>query len=37
MQIGAGLLAAGLAIDVRHPVELLDESYEKAGLYKREP
>ena len=36
MQIGAGLLAAGLEIDVRHPVELLDESYEKAGLYKRE-
>ena len=36
MQIGAGLLAAGLEIDVRHPVELLDESYEKAGLYKGE-
>jgi glycolate oxidase iron-sulfur subunit len=36
MQIGAGLLAAGLEIDVRHPVELLDESYEKAGVYKRE-
>ncbi len=36
MQIGAGLLAAGLEIDVRHPVELLDESYERAGLYQRE-
>jgi glycolate oxidase iron-sulfur subunit len=36
MQIGAGLLAAGLEIDVRHPVELLDESYQKAGLYKRD-
>ena len=33
MQIGAGLLAAGLEIDVRHPVELLDESYRRAGLY----
>ena len=27
MQIGAGLLAAGLDIAVAHPVELLDESY----------
>jgi len=36
MQIGAGLLAAGLEIDVRHPVELLDESYEKAGFYRGE-
>lgn len=33
MQIGAGLLAAGLDIPVAHPVELLDWSYEKAGLY----
>jgi glycolate oxidase iron-sulfur subunit len=27
MQIGAGLMAAGLDITVAHPVELLDESY----------
>jgi len=33
MQIGAGLHAAGLDIGVAHPVELLDASYEKAGLY----
>jgi glycolate oxidase iron-sulfur subunit len=33
MQIGAGLLAAGLDIPVAHPVELLDWSYEKAGFY----
>jgi len=33
MQIGAGLRARGLAIGVVHPVELLDESYARAGLY----
>jgi glycolate oxidase iron-sulfur subunit len=33
MQIGAGLRAAGLDIAVAHPVELLDASYEKAGMY----
>lgn len=33
MQIGAGLAAAGLDIRVAHPVELLDESYRRAGLY----
>ena len=33
MQIGAGLAAAGLDIGVAHPVELLDQSYAKAGLY----
>jgi len=33
MQIGAGLKAAGLDIGVAHPVELLDESYARAGLY----
>jgi glycolate oxidase iron-sulfur subunit len=33
MQLGAGLLAAGSAIAVRHPVELLDESYRRAGFY----
>jgi glycolate oxidase iron-sulfur subunit len=34
MQIGAGLTAAGLDIEVAHPVELLDRSYELAGLYR---
>jgi glycolate oxidase iron-sulfur subunit len=33
MQIGAGLRAAGLPIDVAHPVELLDLSYDEAGYY----
>lgn len=34
MQIGAGLAAAGLAIRVVHPVELLDESYRRGGVYR---
>jgi glycolate oxidase iron-sulfur subunit len=33
MQIGAGLKAAGSAVAVRHPVELLDEAYRAAGRY----
>jgi glycolate oxidase iron-sulfur subunit len=33
MQIGAGVRAAGLPIRVAHPVELLDESYRKGGVY----
>ncbi|MBI4519963.1 MAG: 4Fe-4S dicluster domain-containing protein [Gemmatimonadetes bacterium] len=33
MQIGAGLLLAGLDIEARHPLDLLDESYERAGFY----
>lgn len=33
MQIGAGVAAAGLDIRVAHPVELLDESYRRAGFY----
>jgi glycolate oxidase iron-sulfur subunit len=33
MQLGAGLAAAGMRADVRHPVELLDESYRAAGYY----
>jgi glycolate oxidase iron-sulfur subunit len=36
MQIGAGLLAEGAGIEVRHPVELLDESYRRGGLYRSE-
>jgi len=33
MQIGAGLLMSGETIAVAHPVELLDESYRRAGFY----
>jgi glycolate oxidase iron-sulfur subunit len=33
MQIGAGLLLRGASMRVLHPVELLDESYRRAGLY----
>ncbi len=33
MQLGAGLRAAGISAQVRHPVELLDESYRAAGYY----
>src|SRR5438445_799825 len=33
MQLGAGLAAAGMAAEARHPVELLDESYRAAGYY----
>ncbi len=33
MQIGAGLRLAGSRISVWHPVELLDESYRRAGFY----
>ena len=33
MQIGAGLVMRGSAVQVAHPVELLDESYRRGGLY----
>ena len=33
MQIGAGLAAAGVPTRVRHPIELLDDSYRAAGRY----
>jgi glycolate oxidase iron-sulfur subunit len=33
MQIGAGARLAGLPIHACHPVELLDESYRRAGIY----
>jgi glycolate oxidase iron-sulfur subunit len=33
MQIGAGARLAGMSLRVCHPVELLDESYRRAGLY----
>lgn len=34
MQIGAGALLAGIDLVVCHPVELLDEAYAQAGVYK---
>jgi len=33
MQLGGGLAAARISARVRHPVELLDESYRAAGYY----
>jgi glycolate oxidase iron-sulfur subunit len=33
MQIGAGACLSGMKLQVRHPVELLDEAYARAGLY----
>ena len=33
MQIGAGLAAAGSKLAVVHPVEILDQSYARAGYY----
>jgi glycolate oxidase iron-sulfur subunit len=33
MQLGAGIAAAGMRADARHPVELLDASYAAAGRY----
>ncbi len=33
MQIGAGLLMAGSPVEVVHPIEILDESYRRGGLY----
>jgi len=35
MQIGAGLRLGGSRMGVAHPVELLDESYRRAGYYDR--
>ena len=34
MQIGAGAQLSGTPLQVCHPVELLDESYRRAGFYK---
>jgi glycolate oxidase iron-sulfur subunit len=36
MQIAAGARLAGMSLRVCHPVELLDESYQRAGLYESE-
>ena len=34
MHIGAGALLKGQALEIRHPIELLDESYSLAGWYR---
>jgi glycolate oxidase iron-sulfur subunit len=36
MQIGAGARLAGIKLQVCHPVELLDKSYSRAGLYEED-
>lgn len=36
MQIGAGAILAGMDLVTCHPVELLDQAYAKAGLYKEQ-
>jgi len=36
MQIGGGLLLEGSRTTARHPIELLDESYRRAGFYEGE-
>lgn len=36
MQIGAGAILSGIDLVVCHPVELLDESYARAGMYQDE-
>ena len=36
MQIGAGAYLSGLNLKVCHPIELVDESYKRAGLYSGE-
>jgi glycolate oxidase iron-sulfur subunit len=33
MQIGAGACLSGMKLQVRHPIEVLDDSYANAGLY----
>ena len=33
MQIGAGAYLTGLKLQVCHPIELLDEAYERSGVY----
>ena len=35
MQIGAGACLSGIKLNTRHPVELLDESYARAGMYSK--
>ncbi|HEX6650775.1 MAG TPA: (Fe-S)-binding protein, partial [Pyrinomonadaceae bacterium] len=37
MHIGAGACLAGMRLQVCHPVELVDQAYERAGFYKDPP
>jgi glycolate oxidase iron-sulfur subunit len=37
MQIGAWLRMTGSQVRTAHPVEVLDESYRRAGFYTRRP
>ena len=37
MHIGAGASLAGMKLQVCHPVELVDQAYERAGFYKDRP
>jgi glycolate oxidase iron-sulfur subunit len=34
MQIGAGLVLSGAEMAVLHPIEIVDESYRRAGFYR---
>jgi len=36
MQIGAGAFLGGMKLKICHPVELLDESYARAGMYSQD-
>jgi hypothetical protein len=36
MQIAAGATLTGMKLKIVHPVELLDESYRRAGFYENE-
>ena len=36
MQIGAGAILSGMDLTTCHPVELLDEAYARAGMYKNQ-
>lgn len=35
MQIGAGAILAGMDLITCHPIELLDEAYDRAGMYRK--
>jgi len=37
MHIGAGACLAGMKLRVCHPVELVDQAYERAGFYEEPP
>lgn len=37
MHIGAGAMLAGMKLQVCHPIELVDQAYERAGFYESSP